>query len=471
MSISLDISVLQSEDQGSSPHQEDFGDLKPIPDGKTPVKPFTPDMMPIKALQQFIYTNAKQCCVPPDLIGVPMMAALGGLIGNSMGVKPKQHDGHLEFPNAYALIIAPSGYRKTSSMRRAVQPLLNIDKKLGIEQKIKMHGVNGEESKDSDSSTKWRMLVLQDATMEALLVVLKDNPNGVVFFGDEIAFIFANMRKPGRESERQVYLSAWNGNLPFKQLRIARGLIEIPKACLSVIGGIQPSAILKNFDLKDDGDGMFQRFSFMCYPDLPDIDVVDEPTDQRIKTMYHNIADDLFRVTRDIKDKPLVVPFDQETTNAYLTWSNGLMRDVRSAVLPSVLISHIAKFPKMLCTVALITEILKNGLRNRCIGIESWRTALLWYDYERSQAMRVYSVKKTVQAKSASLLADRIRKGNLGKRFSYRDLFRKGWSGLTEGYDVKAALAILQKCNWIKLVQIGEHKAEVFLINPQLVKS
>ena len=91
------------------------------------------------------------------------------------------------------------------------------------------------ESKDEPACKRF---VANDPTVEKLGEIQRNNP-AILLFRDELQGFFAGLERQGQESARAYYLESWSGDRPFTFDRIGRGTVRIPRACLSVVGGIQ----------------------------------------------------------------------------------------------------------------------------------------------------------------------------------------------------------------------------------------
>ena len=103
--------------------------------------------------------------------------------------------------------------------------------------------------------------MLQDTTIEAAQDILKDSPNGVLCFQDELSGWFGSMDKysnaRGAAKDRAFWLEAFNG-APYSVHRVGRGSVYIENLSASLIGGIQPEPIRKLAHDSAD-DGLLQR--------------------------------------------------------------------------------------------------------------------------------------------------------------------------------------------------------------------
>jgi len=103
--------------------------------------------------------------------------------------------------------------------------------------------------------------MLQDTTVEAAQEVLKDTPDGVLCYQDELSGWFGAMEKysagKGGAKDRAFWLEAYNGG-PHALDRIGRGSTYLPNLSISLLGGIQPEPIRKIAGESTD-DGLLQR--------------------------------------------------------------------------------------------------------------------------------------------------------------------------------------------------------------------
>ena len=59
-----------------------------------------------------------------------------------------------------------------------------------------------------------------NATIEKIAEILRDNPDGILYYRDELMGWLRSLDKAGREADRAFYLEAWNGNGSFSVDRI-----------------------------------------------------------------------------------------------------------------------------------------------------------------------------------------------------------------------------------------------------------
>ena len=109
-----------------------------------------------------------------------------------------------------------------------------------------------------------RRYMTNDCTVEKLGELLNENPNGLLQFRDELTGWLASMERERNQGDPKFYLECWTGKTAGTVDRIGRGTIDIPRHCLSVLGGIQTGPMRSYLHQTLEGgfndDGLFQRF-------------------------------------------------------------------------------------------------------------------------------------------------------------------------------------------------------------------
>ena len=107
---------------------------------------------------------------------------------------------------------------KSPIMTAAVRPLRKIDAEMA-RQNAELRSAYDKLDKKQKAETdppKQTRLLLQDTTIEAAQEVIKDSPNGVLCFQDEMSGWFGSMDKysnaRGAAKDRAFWLEAFNGN-------------------------------------------------------------------------------------------------------------------------------------------------------------------------------------------------------------------------------------------------------------------
>jgi hypothetical protein len=197
-------------------------------------------------------------------IAVSVLAVCAAAIPDKIKLQVKRHDkGWRESARIWVALVGPPSSKKSPILAAAVRPLRRIDTELArkyAEAKVAYDALPKEE-KAATRPPKQTRLLLQDTTIEAAQDVIKDSPDGVLTFHDELSGWFGSMDKyanaRGAAKDRAFWLEAFNGN-PYSVHRVGRGSVYIENLSASLIGGIQPEPIRKLANDSAD-DGLLQR--------------------------------------------------------------------------------------------------------------------------------------------------------------------------------------------------------------------
>jgi putative DNA primase/helicase len=147
------------------------------------------------------------------------------------------------------------------------------------------------------------------------------------------------------------------------------------------------------------------------------------------------------------------------------------------------MVSHLAKYRKLIPALSLIFALIDTPDSGGLIGEPELLRALAWYKYLRTHANRLYSAAVIPETTNSATMLKRIKDGKLtGKdggvldSFTPRQLAVKHWSGLGTPEAVRKAADLLVDYDWLRKETIapgaaGGRPSERYLINPALLKT
>jgi hypothetical protein len=481
-------------------------DPKPLPSGLLPVAAFHHAFLPeIIAPWVMDISDRMQC--PPDFVGIPAMVALGSLIGSKLGVRPQQKTDWIEVPNLWGAIVGRPGALKSPAMLEALRPLhrleaearkdneaqakeydLQLDfNKLRREDAVKKARKQLASAAPADLAVndpevpKERRYVVNDATYEALGVILADNPNGTLAFRDELVSLLKTLDREEHVAARGFFLTAWNGTSGYTFDRIIRGKTHIESACLSLLGSTQPGRLAEYMRGALTGgagdDGMIQRFGLLVWPDqspewkeadrYPNSDARAAARD--VFTKLNDLTPGAVAAETDQFEKIPFLRFDDAALGVFREWRGGLERKLRSDEIEPALESQLAKFRKLVPALALINHLADGG--EGSIQETSVRRALAFSIYLETHARRAYGAGSQVETSAATAILNRIRNDDLPEGFTARDVHRPRWSHLSDRAHVQSGLDLLCDLDWLAAERRGPTDAGgrptlVYHINP-----
>lgn len=427
-----------------------------------------------------------QC--PVEYLAVGALVGAGAVIGNRIGVQPKAHDtGWVEVPNLWGAVVGRPGEMKSPALDKVLTPLRRLESaaqtafaatlakyeidrmiydatKKQLEAQIKKGAsISTHQIPIAPQEPQPPRLLLNDATYQKLGHVLFGNPHGVLVFQDELSGLLNRLEEKGQEAARAFYLEAWNGKQGYTFDRIERGTLHIPRLCLSLLGGLQPSKLHDYLHGAVSGgrsdDGLAQRLQLLVYPDQKQTwEMIDRKPDLAAEDAANEVFSQLAAIdpvslgARQIyPDGIPVLQFTESAQIRFNAWWTELENDLRSGTHAPFMESHISKYRKLVPALALLDHLILGETGG--IGLESLKRAIGWQRFLLSHAKRAYAAVTANSMSAAHLLADHIKKGDLKDGFTVRSVHRKNWSLLGSPKTATEAIEILQDLGWLKPVR------------------
>ena len=395
-------------------------DPKPINHSLPPVTSITPDMLP-EPLYNYAINTAKRLGVPIEFVAVPLVVALGSVIGTKVAIMPKRYDNWDIVPNLWGAVIGKPSSKKSPSITEAMKPIDNLvskaradyelnkqehetqklinDSKAKIAEKElkKLADTLASQTDDDDGTDKVtdddlrqkatfiadskkqdesipipRRHMVGNITMEKLGEIENQNNNGVLQFRDELSGFLASLEKDSEQEQRAFYLSGFNGTGSEMVDRIGRGSLFIENHCLSVMGGIQPDKLEMYLEQTMRGlgnDGLMQRFQMMVYPDpLPRRKEKDIAVDKDSHDAVYELfiaADDLFEgklVSYGANEsneyyKRPYFRFADDAYKVFMDWYDALQAKADDTE-HEVIAQHLLKYGRLIPALALIFHLV-----------------------------------------------------------------------------------------------------------------
>jgi putative DNA primase/helicase len=301
----MGLDAVRSGIDGASPtHSEngnDWPEPTPLPDALPPVMPFDADLLPV-ALRAWVMDIAHRMQCPADFPAVAALVAISSLIGARAVVQPKAKDDWQVVPNLWGAVVGRPGVKKSPAMSEALRPLNRLQaneierwqleheawaldgKVMAMQDDANEKKAKGLAAKDpaaarallergnTPSEPTARRFIVNDATVEKLGELMKQNEWGTLSYRDELYGLLTSLDKQGQEGARAFMLQSYDGNQGYTFDRIGRGTVHIPRVCLAMIGGIQPGRIQEYVRGAVAGggadDGLLQRFGLAVWPDV-----------------------------------------------------------------------------------------------------------------------------------------------------------------------------------------------------------
>lgn len=466
---------------------------QPLPGELRRVKALDVGCLP-STVRDAVQDIAERLSCPVDYVAGSLLVGAGAIVGNRVGIMPKQHDETWEvYPAFWGGIVGPPGSMKTPVQQETMKPLRHVEEQESIGYASALAKYQAEKKQFDKALAAFKAgklgtvplepqepkkprLIVNDTTYQALGDILAANPRGVLVHGDELSGLLQSLDTAGQEAARGFYLSGWGGNGTYSFDRIGRGSIRLTHYALSVFGGFQPDKIKHYVRMAQSGsaqnDGLLQRFQLLVWPDQPeDFVLVDRcPNQEALAVMNRAMLGLRTEPTSGKRNKhgSRLLHFDEDAQVNFNAWYAANEAMLRRDDLGPAEQSHFAKYRSLLPGLALLFHLLEGHAGEVCS--ECLSGALGYAKYLKSHAMRVYGAVHSVDGAGAHALAGRLLRRELQSGFRARSVYAKGWRNLSEQYKVQQAVDQLVELGWLmeRGVETGGRKTVAYDVNPRI---
>lgn len=481
------------------------------------------DMLPT-SLQTWCSDIAERMQVPLEFTAGPAIVMLAALVGRKAVIFPKRNDDWTVIPNLWGVLLAPPGSLKSPAISAVLKPLNSLAakakdryledlKKKAAEETIAKTEIEAlkdtlkvaiKQGKQSQIEEKKQQLALalknyedkyvvkerrymtNDPTIEKLLTILQDNPQGLLLYRDELSGWLETMYKSGREGDREFFLESWNGDSSYSMDRIGRGSTFVDGLCLSVLGGLQPSKFGAYVESVSKGgksdDGLFQRLQILLFPEKrkkwtnvdrkPNLEasITVEKILEKIDALPlpERVNDEVQRIKLHFSDAAQILAD---------AWRESLERRLCNEEMSPIFEAHISKYRSLMPSLALIFSLVNSfdvtGNAPTEVDDYSVRLAIRWCQFLEQHAFKAYGEYLEPEMVAARVLLEKVKSGSLQDFDRCRELYRRGWKGLNTPEGFEAAIKTLQEFGWVRSEVLSPsvgRKSEVIRLHPSLRK-
>tara|TARA_B110000014_G_scaffold214564_1_gene167816 strand:+ start:610 stop:2886 length:2277 start_codon:yes stop_codon:yes gene_type:complete len=341
-----------------------------------------------------------------DYMGCSLLFLTSIIIGNSTLIEIKK--GWKESANIWLALIGKAGVGKTPSISSITFPLEkanNKEIKKYIKDVMAYEEYMNLDKKEKDlvqevHKPKKSQFIVNDVTLEALIELHNENKNGIGVLKDELAGFFKDMNKYREGGDKEHWLSSWSG----KQINLNRKTAKssfVERACLPILGGIQPS-IMDTFYTDENKDNGFIDRMLFSYPEM-NIDYYSEQEmkqehldwyDNYILRFYENTKKSI-RFTDDWEIDPIIATFTPKAKDEFIRVQNKLTDSQNSDKENEYMKSMLPKQKAYMARFSLIINTLeslenKQVFRDK-IEVESVLKAEVLSDYFITMASKIKS--------------------------------------------------------------------------------
>ncbi|MFC1634557.1 YfjI family protein [Planctomycetota bacterium] len=341
--------------------------------------------------------EAMQC--PSDYIGVPLLTACGAAVGRTHVVEIKP--GWRESTALWTAVVGGTGTTKTPPHDLTMRGLHEIQTEWLEEFKQKYATYKQDEEGGTEPTLK--RILASDTTVEALGVVMRDNPRGIILARDEMSGWMNSMNqyKGGRGSDYQFFLSAWSGcpwQIDRKNLTVP---IIIPHTYLAVSGTVTPAVLTKLLNEERQTDGFAARL-LISYP--PEVDEqwtdkgISESTIRPVVELQKRLSRLGFQ--RGKQNEPNVIQFSEKGREAFREVMEEHLGQLTRYELSEPLAAYWPKMKGYTARLSLIIHLIRlhsGKTSSKEISSYSVYMAAALIDYFKAHTLKFYGNRLQIQ--------------------------------------------------------------------------
>jgi putative DNA primase/helicase len=207
-----------------------------------------------------------------------------------------------------------------------------------------------------------RRTVIDDTTVEALVVRLEENPRGFLVAKDELSGWVRGLDqyKGGKGSDRQFYLSVWSNSPVMVDRKARKDPLMIPRPFLALTGAIQPFVLSELKNHRE--DGLLDRFLFGYPNPVPSRwtdDEISGPTLARYHELYDQLYDLAMGVDENGEPAPERLRFTVGAKAIFVEEADALREEMERPGFPDHLKGPWSKLEAYLARLSLILALVR----------------------------------------------------------------------------------------------------------------
>lgn len=456
----------------------------PAPPAIEPFRPFPVDALP-EPFRGLVNVGAQAIGCDASYIAVPLLAAAASAIGNTRRIELK--GSWSEPPILWAAIIGESGTLKSPAIELALRPVRNRQREAMAQHAVEMQQYQADLLNYDRDLASWRQPKnknpgppptkpaepiawrswTDDTTVEALAVLLRDQPRGLLMARDELGGFLGgfDQYKQVRGSDAPKWLEMFGGRPMVWDRKSAAGPIDVPRAAVCIAGGIQPELLRLRLGREHVENGLAARF-LLAYPPRQAKRWTEADIDQSVEAAVADVFERLYHLQPGVdangNEEPVILPL---TSDGKLTWIPFFNDHAQEqADLVGDLAAAWSKLEGYAARLALVVHCVRAAAGDPTLvslnsvdkaSIESGVALSRWFGHE---ARRVYAVlAENEQARDRRRLAELVERR--GGRMTPRDLQRSAPRKFGTAEAAEAALQDLVNAGFGRWVHDGAQTA------------
>jgi hypothetical protein len=419
-------------------------------DGPTSYRPFPVEALPHE-LRSFVAAASKAIGCDPCYVALPLLSGMAAAIGNSRRIELKST--WKEPAILWTAIVGESGTAKSPAMEAALRWVRKRQATALVEYKRKAKEHKDAMAAHRRAMTEWNNGAKEgappqepeppvaertwtdDATTEAVAKLLEQNPRGILMIRDELSGWFNFDRYAGGSGGDVAKWIEMYGGRPMMVDRKGAGALFIPRAAVSIAGGIQPGILRRVLRAEHRENGLAARLLLACPPRVNKkwSDATTDPaTESAVAAMFERLYALSMDTDEDGEPMPRTIPLSEDGKAEFVAFFNDHGRTQATLVAEEAAAwSKLEGYAARLALVIhLATESLLDAPTHGPVDRQSVAAAVELIRWFGDEAIRVYAMlEDSDEDRDLKRLADWI--GRQPDGVTARDLVRgpKPWRG------------------------------------------
>ena len=316
---------------------------RPTARRKPPVPPWRP--FPTRALPRaaaaLVEEAGRAIGCDEAFVALPLLAVLGSAIGTTRRVGLKS--GWTPLPIVWPVTVAESGSAKSPAADVSLDHVREREDRLQEEYIEELAAYENEVEAYEKARNAWRRskhadedppvrpreplqrcVLIEDATIEALVAALADNPRGLLMATDELAgWLDAFGRYNGNPgSDEAFFLKAYSGRSHNKKRQTGRRSVYVRQAAVWVTGTIQPGVLARSLGVARRENGFLARLLLAAPPRRPKKWTNDSVSSSTL-AKWQRVLNNLYSLEPELTDgreRSRIVRFSRDAEKIYVKY-------------------------------------------------------------------------------------------------------------------------------------------------------
>ena len=359
--------VRDAEEESSDPSYEPFP-MKALP-------------APVRA---YVRAASEALPAPPVMVAVPTLSVLSSAIGDAARLELKRS--WTEPATLWTVLVAPSGSTKSPAFDHAVRPVFHRESEALEEHEKALAEWKAQENPDERDRPSRDRYRTGDATPEAIVKILEENPRGVLLARDELgAWIGSFDRYVNGAADLQFWVEIWQG-VQASRDRAGEGNTTVDTPAVPVTGTIQPGTLKEKLDDIHFDTGFAARL-ILCKPPPKPKRWTEADVSRDVREAYERLLTRLYnapsgqRVSLSSKAKDTWIEYYNDANASLEARPEGPIKAMAAKG-----ITHTAR----LALVLHLSRKASGEVQSQEVDLQSMKNALRLGKWLTSETHRVY---------------------------------------------------------------------------------